>query len=100
LFSITLDLVHTKIIDINKAISFLTINPAKILGIDSPSLEEEKVADFIVFDENESHTIKQENLKTSPTPFDGNKVHGKILATYINGEVAFMNQIFKNKIIQ
>ena len=100
LFSITLDLVHKKIIDINKAISFLTINPAKILGIDSPSLEEEKVADFIVFDENEHHTIKQENLKTSPTPFDGNKVHGKILATYINGEVAFMNQIFKNKIIQ
>lgn len=100
LFSITLDLVHKKIIDINKAISFLTINPAKILGIDSPSLEEEKVADFIVFDENESHTIKQENLKTSPTPFDGNKVHGKILATYINGEVAFMNQTFKNKIIQ
>ena len=54
----------------------------------------------LVFDENESHTIKQENLKTSPTPFDRNKVHGKILATYINGEVAFMNQILKNKIIQ
>ena len=100
LFSLTLDLVNKKIIDINKAISFLTINPAKILGIDSPSLEEEKVADFIVFDENEPHTIKQENLKTSPTSFDGNKIHGKILATYINGQVAFMNQIFKNKIIQ
>ena len=100
LFSITLDLVHKKIIDINKAISFLTINPAKILGIASPSLEEEKVADFIVFDENEPHTIKQENLKTSPTPFDGKKIHGKILATYINGQIAFMNQIFKNKIIQ
>ena len=100
LFSLTLDLVHKKIIDINKAISFLTINPAKILGIDSPSLEEEKVADFIVFDENEPHTIKQENLKTSPTPFDGKKIHGKILATFINGQVAFMNQIFKNKIIK
>ena len=100
LFSITLDLVHKKIIDINKAISFLTINPAKILGIDSPSLEEEKVADFIVFDENEPHTIKKENLKTSPTPFDGKKIHGKILATYINGQVAFMNQIFKTKIIK
>ena len=100
LFSITLDLVHKKIIDINKVISLLTINPSKILGIDSPSLEEEKVADFIVFDENEPHTIKQENLKTSPTPFDGKKIHGKILATYINGQVAFMNQILKNKIIK
>ena len=100
LFSLTLDLVNKKIIDINKAISLLTINPAKILGIDSPSLEEEKVADFIVFDENEPHTIKQENLKTSPTPFDGKKINGKILATYINGQAAFMNQIFKNKIIK
>ena len=100
LFSLTLDLVNKKIIDINKAISLLTINPAKILGIDSPSLEEEKVADFIVFDENEPHTIKKENLKTSPTPFDGKKIHGKILATFINGQVAFMNQIFKNKIIK
>ena len=100
LFSLTLDLVHKKIIDINKVISLLTINPSKILGIDSPSLEEEKVADFIVFDENEPHTIKQENLKTSPTPFDDKKIHGKILATYINGQVAFMNQIFKNKIIK
>ena len=100
LFSITLDFVHKKIIDINKAISFLTINPAKILRIDSPRLEEEKVADFIVFDENEPHTIKQENLKISPTPFEGTKIHGKILATYINGQVAFINQIFKNKIIK
>ena len=100
LFSITLDLVNKKIIDINKAISFLTTNPAKIFGIESPSLEEEKVADFIVFDENELHTIKQENLKTSPTPFDGKEVRGKILATYINGQVACINQIFKNKIIK
>tara|TARA_Y100000589_G_scaffold200129_1_gene188835 strand:- start:372 stop:1196 length:825 start_codon:yes stop_codon:yes gene_type:complete len=100
LFSITLDLVNKKIIDINKAISFLTINPAKIFGIDSPSLEEEKVADFIVFDENHLHTIKQENLRTSPTPFDGKEIRGKILATYINGQVACINQIFKNKIIK
>ena len=100
MFSLTLDLVHKKIIDINKAISFLTINPAKILRIDSPSLEEEKVADFIVFDENEPHTIKQENLKTSPTPFDGKKNRVKILATYVNGQTAFMNEILKHKIIK
>ena len=55
---------------------------------------------FIVFDENEPHTIKQENLKTSPTPFDGKKIYGKILVTYINGQATFMDQIFKNKIIK
>ncbi len=100
LFSITLELVHKKIINIYQAISLLTINPAKILGIDIPSLEEKKVSDFIIFDENAPHTIKQENLKTSPTPFDGKEIHGKILATYINGRTAFMNEIFKNKIMK
>ena len=100
LFSITLELVHKKIININQAISLLTINPAKIFGINGPNLQEEKVTNFIIFDENEPYTIKQENLKTSPTPFDEKKIHGKILATYINGQVAFMNQIFKNKIIK
>ncbi len=100
LFSITLELVHKKIINIYQAISLLTINPAKILGIDIPSLEEKKVSDFIIFDENAPHTIKQENLKTSPTPFDGKEIHGKILATYINGRTAFMNEIFKNKLMK
>ena len=100
LFSITLELVNKKIININQAISLLTINPAKIFGINSPSLEEEKVADFIIFDENAPHIIKQENLKTSPTPFDGEKIHVKILATYVNGQIAFMNEILKHKIIK
>jgi len=100
LFSITLDLVHKKFIDIYQAISLLTINPARVIGIDIPSLEEEKVSDFMIFDEDAPHTIKQENLKTSPTPFDGKAIHGKILATYINGRAAFMNEILKYKIIK
>ena len=100
LFLITLELVHKKIIDLNRAISLLTINPAKVLGINNPSLEEKKVSDFIIFDEDTPNTIKQENLKTSPTPFDGKEIHGKILATYINGQAAFINEIFKNKVIK
>ena len=100
LFLITLELVHKKIIDLNQAISLLTTNPAKVLRINKPSLEEKKVSDFIIFDEDTPHTIKQENLKTSPTPFDGKGIHGKILATYINGQAAFMNELFKNKVIK
>ena len=99
LLPLALEMHHNESLPLNKIIEVLTINPAKILGINSPSLEEEKVADFIIFDENEPHTIKQENLKTGPTPFDGKKIRGKILVTYINGQVAFMDQIFKNKII-
>ena len=100
LFLMTLELVHKKIIDLNKAISLLTINPANVLKMEKPSLEKDGLADFIIFDENCHDVIDQNNLKTSPTPFDGRKIKGKILGTFINGQVAHINQILKDKIIK
>jgi dihydroorotase len=100
LFLMTLELVHKKIIDLNKAISLLTINPANVLNMHKPSLEKNKQADFIIFDENCPDVIKQNNLKTSPSPFDCRKVKGKVLGTFINGKVAHMNQILEDKIIK
>jgi dihydroorotase-like cyclic amidohydrolase len=96
----TLELVHKKIIDLNKAISLLTINPANVLNMHKPSLEKNKQADFIIFDENCPDVIKQNNLKTSPSPFDCRKVKGKVLGTFINGKAAHINQILEDKIIK
>jgi len=100
LFLMTLELVHKKIIDLNKAISLLTINPANVLNMHKPSLEKNKQADFIIFDENCPDVIKQNNLKTSPSPFDCRKVKGKVLGTFINGKAAHINQILEDKIIK
>ena len=44
--------------------------------------------------------INQNNLKTSPTPFNRRRVKGKILGTFINGQEAHINQILKDKIIK
>ena len=65
-----------------------------------PSLEKDEIADFIIFDENCPDVINQNNLKTSPTPFDGRKIKGKILGTFINGQVAHINQMLKDRIIK
>ena len=100
LFLMTLELVHKKIIDLNKAISLLTINPANVLNMHKPSLEKKEQADFIIFEENCPDVINQNNLKTSPSPFDRRKVKGKILGTFINGKAAHINQILKDKIIK
>ena len=100
LFVMTLELVHKKIIDLNKAISLLTTNPANVLNIKKPSLEKDELAEFIIFDENFPDMINQINLKTSPTPFDLRKINGKILGTFINGQAAYISQMFKNKIIK
>ena len=100
LFVMTLELVHKKIIDLNKAISLLTTNPANVLNMKKPSLEKDELAEFIIFDENFPDMINQNNLKTSPTPFDLRKINGKILGTFINGQTAYINQMFKDKIIK
>ena len=100
LFVMTLELVHKKIIDLNKAISLLTTNPANILNMKKPSLEKDELAEFIIFDENFPDMINQNNLKTSPTPFDLRKINGKILGTFINGQAAYISQMFKDKIIK
>ena len=100
LFVMTLELVHKKIIDLNKAISLLTTNPANVLNMKKPSLEKDELAEFIIFDENFSDMINQNNLKTSPTPFDLRKINGKILGTFINGQAAYISQMFKDKIIK
>ena len=62
LFVMTLELVHKKIIDLNKAISLLTTNPADVLNMKKPSLEKDKLAEFIIFDENFPDMINQNNL--------------------------------------
>ena len=100
LFVMTLELVHKKIIDLNKAISLLTTNPADVLNMKKPSLEKDELAEFIIFDENFPDMINQNNLKTSPTPFDLRKINGKILGTFINGQAAYISQMFKDKIIK
>ena len=100
LFVMTLELVHKKIIDLNKAISLLTTNPANVLNMKKPSLEKDELAEFIIFDENFPDMINQNNLKTSPTPFDLRKINGKILGTFINGQTTYISQMFKDKIIK
>ena len=100
LFVMTLELVHKKIIDLNKAISLLTTNPANVLNMKKPSLEKDELAEFIIFDENFPDMINQNSLKTSPTPFDLRKINGKILGTFINGQAAYISQMFKDKIIK
>ena len=100
LFVMTLELVHKKIIDLNKAISLLTTNPANVLNMKKPSIEKDELAEFIIFDENFPDMINQNNLKTSPTPFDLRKINGKILGTFINGQAAYISQMFKDKIIK
>jgi dihydroorotase len=67
----------------------MTINPAKVLGVDRGTLQSGKNADVTVIDPNIEWKIDLNNLKSKSrnSPYDGWQVKGKAVATIVNGVV-------------
>jgi len=80
----------------NQMIEKMTINPAKILGIDRGSLAIGKIADVTVIDPNVEWTIDVNAFQTKSrnSPFHGWKVKSRAMATIVRGEVK-MNELRK-----
>ena len=67
----------------------MTVNPAKVLGIDRGTLQPGAVADVTMIDPKAEWTIDRAQFqsKSRNTPFDGWKVTGRAVATIVGGEV-------------
>lgn len=72
----------------------MTLNPAKVLGIDRGTLQPGKPADVTVIDPKAKWTIDKSAFKSKSrnTPFDGAKVTGRAMATIVAGQVK-MNRL-------
>jgi dihydroorotase len=72
----------------------MTVNPAKVLGIDRGTLQPGKPADVTVIDPKAKWTIDKSAFKSKSrnTPFNGWKVTGRAVATIVGGEVK-MNRL-------
>ncbi len=83
-------LVKMGIISLEKLIALLSDNPRKRFSLPGGTNEGNK-ADFIVVDLDEEYTINSDSFYSMgrATPFDGYKVKGKVLHTYINGKEIF-----------
>ena len=91
-----LGLVITKLIepghvDWPSAIAKLTINPARILGIDKGTLREGADADITIIDPTTHWTVRSEQFKSKSTntPFDGWVLHGRADTTIVGGKVKY-----------
>ena len=93
LLSLTLGLVRNNSIDLCKAFSLITENPAKILGLNNGQIKKGKEADIIIFDPSKPWKINPEKFysKSKNTPFDGMVVEGKNLMTFVKGRLVFDN---------
>ena len=84
LLSLTLDLVHQKMMPLLQALRLVTSQPATLLGVQAGCLKPEYPADFILLD-LEKPWKYQENL----SPFSGRLLQGRILKTVLDGKTVY-----------
>ena len=91
LLPLALEMHHNESLPLNKIIETLTINPAKILQINKGTLAKGSDGDICVLDLDAPWVVKAEKLKSKSknTAIEGRKLHGKILMTFLNGELVF-----------
>ena len=91
LLSLALEMHHNESLPLTKIIETLTINPAKILKINKGTLKKGSDADICVFDLDRPWMVNAEDLKSKSknSAMEGRKLQGKVIMTFLNGEVVF-----------
>jgi len=91
LLPLALEMHHNESLPLNKIIETLTINPAKILQINKGTLAKGSDADICILDLDAPWVVEAEKLKSKSknTAIEGRKLQGKVLMTFLNGELAF-----------
>ena len=93
LLSLALELYHNESLPLDKIIECLTINPSNILKIKKGTLKKGSDADICVVDLDKPWIVKAGNLKSKSknTAIEDKKLQGKVLMTFLKGELAFQN---------
>ncbi len=89
-----LRLVHAGQLDLPQLFRALSLNPAKRLSLPQGRLAVGAPADLVLFDPDAPYLLDRTKLqsKSKNTPFDGCRMEGKVLATFVAG-----TQVYKAK---
>ncbi|CAN5356569.1 dihydroorotase [soil metagenome] len=85
-------LVHKhRTIDLPRLIQMLTINPARLLGLEAGTLSLGAPADLTLIDPELEWTVEASTFKSASrnTPFDGWKLKGRAVRTIVGGETVW-----------
>mgnify|MGYP001198212533 FL=1 len=93
LLPLALEMYHNESLPLNKIIETITINPSKILKINKGSLKKGADGDICIFDLNAPWKLDPEKLKSKSknTAIENRNLQGKVLMTYLNGELVYSN---------
>ncbi len=83
----------SKDLSLKKIIEKLTVNPARILGINKGGLKVGSDADIAIIDPSAEHIVNSKTFasKSKNSPFIGRKVKGKVLYTIVSGKSVLKN---------
>ena len=91
--ALTLNLYHNKKLPLEKIIELMSVNPARILGIEAGTLRIGFDADIVIFDPEITWIVDPAHFKSKArnNPFGGMKVCGRIICTVSRGKEVFNN---------
>ncbi len=82
-------LVKSGIMPINKLIELMTINPARLLGIDAGTLSKGAAADFAVVDFNAEYIYDKTYSRSINSPWLGKKLFARVERTFVGGKCVY-----------
>lgn len=87
-------LVKRGLMSFEKLIEKMSVNPAKILGINAGTLAVGAAADIALVDLDEEWVVDTQKLhgKSKNTPFKGRRLYGKVKKTILDGKIVFDEQ--------
>lgn len=93
------ELVEKGVLTLPELVEKMSVNPAKVLGIDKGNLAEGKTADIVIADITEEYAIDSNSFvsKGKNTPFDGKKVKGRVIMTIVDGKIVYNNRMEEDK---
>lgn len=94
------ELVKSKRLTMLQLAEKMSLNPAKIIGVDKGSLEVGKVADLVIVDIDNPYTINVHEFasKGKNSPFHGRQVYGKVQLTMVDGTIVYQDKRFKLRV--
>ncbi len=85
------ELVGSGTLTVQQALAKMTVNPARILGLEGWAIRQGGVADLTIIDPDARWTVNRRTFrsKSKNSPFDGWELTGCALATIVGGEIVY-----------
>ena len=89
------ELVQKGYLSISQLVEKMSVSPARILGIDRGCIDVGRVADLVIVDLDAEYCIDKETFysKGKNTPFQGRRVQGRIISTFVAGERVYNRKV-------